>query len=232
MYVAFLDGKSIVVAAYDFKGKQVWQSRLDALMGPWGFASSPVLYDGQVILNCDGQEGSFLVSLSCTDGRTLWKVTDTNKKLGFGTPLIRQMAGRTQLVLSGNQGVYSYNPDDGTLLWFVSGVDDEFITTPVYHEGLEKVYIASSYPKKNFLAVDVTGSGDVTKTHVSWTVAGGAPNINSPVIADDYVLGVDQNGNARCYDAKTGKVLWRISARHMLRLLSSGIWFIFSMMTV
>jgi hypothetical protein len=208
VYVAFLDGKSIAIAAYDFTGKQVWLSRLDALLGQWGFATSPVVYNGQVILNSDSRAGSFLVSLSCTDGRTLWKVPDTNEKLGFSVPLVRQMAGRMQLVQSGNQGVYSYNPDDGSLLWFVGGVDDEFVTTSVYHEGLQRVYVAGSWPKRNFLAIDVKGSGDVTKTHVAWSLAEGGPNINSPVIVDDFILGVDQTGAAKCFDAKTGKAVW------------------------
>jgi outer membrane protein assembly factor BamB len=208
VFVAFLADKNIVVAAYDFTGKQVWLSRLDFASGPWGFASSPVLYDGQVILNCDSQAGSFLVSLSCTDGRTLWKVPDTSEKLGFATPLVRQMAGRTQLVTSGNQGVYSINPDDGSVLWYVDGIAEEFVDSPVYHEGLGLVYIASSWTKKDLLAIRVDGTGDVTKTHVAWRVADGGPTVNSPVIAGDYILGVDQNGAARCMEAKTGKIVW------------------------
>jgi outer membrane protein assembly factor BamB/lysophospholipase L1-like esterase len=208
VYLAFLDGKDIVAAAYDFTGKQVWLSRPGKFSGEHGFAASPVLYDGQIIFNCDSRESSLLLSLSCTDGRTLWKVSHPIKPLGFSTPLVRQMAGRTQLVLSGNKGVYSCNPDDGTVLWFVDGVDDEFVTTPVYHEKLQKVYITGSWPKRNLLAIDVTGSGDVTKTHVTWALPEGAPYINSPVIVDDYILGVDINGVAKCYDAGTGKIFW------------------------
>jgi outer membrane protein assembly factor BamB len=225
VYLAFLDGKDIVAAAYDFTGKQVWLSRPGKFSGQHGFAASPVLYDGQVILNCDSNEGSLLVSLSCTDGRTLWKVSPPNNQLGFSTPLVRQMAGRTQLVLSCNKGVYSYNPDDGSLLWFVSDVDDEFVTTPVYHEKLQKVYITGSWTKRNLLAIDVTGSGDVTKTHVTWTLPEGAPYINSPVIVDDYILGVDVSGVAKCYDVATGKIFWnqQLGKTHASSVVIDGL---------
>lgn len=230
VYIAFLDQKDIVVAAYDFTGRQVWLSRPGKFSGEHGFAASPVLYDGQVILNCDSREGSLLLSLSCTDGRTLWNVSHPAKPLGFTTPLVRQMAGRTQLVLPINKGVYSYNPDDGSILWFVDGVDDEFVTTPVYHETLQKIYITGSWPKRNLLAIDVTGSGDVTKTHVTWTLSEGAPYINSPVIVDDFILGVDITGVAKCYDAATGKIFWsqKLGKAHASAVVIEGMVYIFN----
>jgi outer membrane protein assembly factor BamB len=225
VYVVFLDDKNIAVAAYDFTGKQIWISRFEGLFGPWGFAMSPVLYDGQVIVNCDGKQGSFLVSLSCTDGRTLWKIPDTHEKLSFSVPLVRQMSGRTQLIQCGNKGVYSYNPDDGTPLWYVAGLTEEFVATPVYHERLGLVYVAGSYPNKDFWGIRTDGSGDVTKTHVVWDDPEVAPNVNSPVIVDDYILGVDKSGIARCFDAKTGSIVWseKLGNTHASSVVIEGL---------
>jgi outer membrane protein assembly factor BamB len=91
-----------------------------------------------------------LVSLSCTDGHVVWKNLDTNEDVGYSSSLLCPMAGRIQLVVGSDQGVYSYNPEDGSVLWFVGNVDKEFVTTPVYHEKLQKVYITGSWTKRKF----------------------------------------------------------------------------------
>jgi len=225
VYIVFLDGKDVVAAAYDFAGKQLWLSRPGVFSSPHGFSVSPVLYDGQLILNCDSKDESFLVSLSCTDGRTLWKVPHPNKTLSYSTPLVRQMAGRTQLIHCGNKGVTSYNPDDGSVLWFIDGPAEEFVASPVYHERLGIVYIAGSYPKKDFLAIRPDGSGNVTQTHIAWRVAEGGPFVHSPMIEGDYILAVDTAGDARCFDAETGKIFWKenLGKEHASPILAGGL---------
>jgi outer membrane protein assembly factor BamB len=225
VYIAFLDDKNVVAAAYDFAGKQLWLSRPGVFSSPHGFSVSPVLYDGQLILNCDSKDESFLVSLSCTDGRTLWKVPQPNKTLSYSTPLVRQMAGRTQLIHCGNKGVTSYNPDNGSVLWFIDGPSEEFVASPVYHERLGLVYVASSYPKKDFLAIRPDGSGDVTQTHIVWRAAEGGPFVHSPMIEGDYIVAVNKDGEARCFDAKTGTVFWmeKLGIQHASPVSANGL---------
>ncbi len=58
-------------------------------------------------------------------------------------------------------------------------------------------------------AVKGGGSGDVTKTHLLWSVTDKLPsNLNSPLLAGDELLLVKKGGLASAVHAATGKVLW------------------------
>jgi outer membrane protein assembly factor BamB len=57
--------------------------------------------------------------------------------------------------------------------------------------------------------VRVDGRGDVTKTHVAWTLKRGVPLTSSPLLVADELYMVSDNGIATCVDAKTGTENWR-----------------------
>ncbi|NDB77783.1 MAG: serine/threonine protein kinase, partial [Verrucomicrobia bacterium] len=53
VYVAFLDVQDMVVAAYDFSGKQQWLARPGVFKSVHGFCTSPILHNDKVIVNGD-----------------------------------------------------------------------------------------------------------------------------------------------------------------------------------
>ena len=59
------------------------------------------------------------------------------------------------------------------------------------------------------LAVRPTGSGDVTKTHIAYSIDRGAPFTPSPVIVGDEFYMVSDIGVATCLDVATGKIHWQ-----------------------
>lgn len=59
VYVNFLDVKDMVVAAYDFTGKQLWLVRPGSFTSLHGFCSSPVLYKDKLIVNGNNMGGFF-----------------------------------------------------------------------------------------------------------------------------------------------------------------------------
>jgi outer membrane protein assembly factor BamB len=82
------DGQRIVAIfgseglfGFDLHGRPLWQKELGPMdsgyfnspTAQWGFASSPVIHDGKVIVQCDVQKGSFLAAFDVTDGRELWR---------------------------------------------------------------------------------------------------------------------------------------------------------------
>jgi outer membrane protein assembly factor BamB len=120
VYVSFLDGKDVVVAAYDFTGKQIWLKRPGTFSSPHGYSCSPVLFEDKVIINADSQENSFMAALGKADGRIIWKVPHEKQSHSFSTPIIRKTAGKTQLIFCGNREVAGYNPENGSKYWFAS----------------------------------------------------------------------------------------------------------------
>jgi outer membrane protein assembly factor BamB len=201
IYVTFRVGDDIVVAAHDFAGgEQLWLVRPGTHVGRWGFSNEPVLYKDKVILDGDSKGDSFLIALDREDGKTLWRINRTNKGISYSAPLIRELAGRTQLIQCGDRCVASFDPDTGRQLWKVDGPSEEFVATPVYSE---------------------------RAGYIAWQDIKGAPYVPSMIVAGDFLLSVNRSGVAFCYEAATGEVLWqrKLGRHHASPVLVDGLVF-------
>ena len=208
VYLSFLDGDEVVVAAYDFSGKQVWLQRPGTFFSPHGYSCSPALYEDKVIINGDSQGDSFVAALSKTDGHIIWKISHDKPAHSFSTPIFRKMAGKMQMIFCGNKEIASYNPDDGSKYWFVSGPSEDFCSSPVYNEKSGLVLVSSAWPVRNLVAIKPDGKGDVTKSHIVWQSKKGAYYVPSPVCTDDYLFTTMTTGQVHCIDVATGNILW------------------------
>jgi len=209
VYVSVLEGESVVVAAYDFNGKQVWIQHPGTYSSPHGYSCSPVLYKDKLIINCDSKGDAFIAALSKTDGHTIWKKAQDKPAHSFSTPLFRELAGKMQMIYCGNMGVSSYNPEDGSIYWFINGPSEDFCSTPVYNEKIGLILVSSAWPQRHLLAIKPDGKGDVTNTHIAWQSTDGAYYVPSPVTVGDYLITTATNGMVNCIEAATGKILWK-----------------------
>ncbi len=214
VYVAFLDNKEMVVAAYDFEGNELWKVRPGTFASVHGFCSSPLLYQDKVILNGDHDGESYLVALDKKTGKTVWKTPRQNQTRSYCAPLIRDMAGRTQMVLSGDKCVASYDPATGRLLWMLDGPTDQFVASPVYSKKTGLVYITGGYPDHHILALKPDGAGKIGEEKIVWRTHRGVAYVPSPIIEGDYFLVVSDSGVAHCFDAATGEILWQERMGH------------------
>ena len=210
VFCAFLDGKEVVVAAYDLTGKQLWLQRPGIFTSVHGFCSTPVPYKDKVIVNCDHDGNGYIVALARADGRELWRIDRPNKTRSYCTPLIREAGGRAQMVLSGSKCIASYDPDTGKLLWIIDGPTEQFVASPVYSEKTGLFYITGGFPDHHIMAIRPDGSGNVTATHVVWHHhnAVGVSYVPSPIIEGDWFLVTDDRGFAHAFDAKNGDIVW------------------------
>ena len=225
IYVSFVDRADVVVAAYDFTGKQVWLQRPGTFSSPHGYSCSPVLYKDKVIINGDSKGDAFVAALSRTDGHTIWKTRHQKPALSYSTPIFREIAGRMQMIFCGNQEVASYNPDDGSRNWFVNGPSQEFCASPVYSEKAGLVYISSSWPQRHLLAIKPNGKGDVSDSNIAWRSTEGAYYVPSPIITGDYLFTTMTNGQVHCIEATTGKILWKesLGKQYSSAVLANGL---------
>lgn len=225
VYVSFLDKKDVVVAAYDFNGKQVWVQRPGTFYSPHGYSCSPVLYEDKVIINGDSQGDSFVAAMSKTDGHVIWKVKHENPAHSFSTPIFRKMAGNMQMIFCGNKEISSYNPSDGSRYWYVKGPSEDFCSSPVYNEKSGLVLVSSAWPMRNLVAIKPDGKGDVTETHVVWESRKGAYYVPSPVCTEDYLFSTMTTGQVHCIEVSTGKVIWieNLGAQYASPVLANGL---------
>jgi len=225
VYVSFLDGENVLVAAYDFSGKQIWLKRPGTFFSPHGYSCSPSLFEDKVIINGDSQGDSFVAALSKADGHIIWKIPHPNPAHSFSTPIFRKMAGKMQMIFCGNKEIASYNPDDGSKYWFVKGPSEDFCSSPVYNEKSGLVLVSSSWPVRILVAIKPDGNGDVTNTHVVWQSKKGACYVPSPVSTEDYLFSTMTTGQLNCIEAATGKILWvkEMGTQYSSPILANGL---------
>lgn len=207
VYVTFLDRDDMVVSAYDFDGRQVWTVRPGEFHSKHGYCSCPVIFEDLVIVNGDHDGDSYIVALNRESGQTVWKTARANKTRSYVTPIIREIDGRTQMILSGDKSVASYDPHSGKLHWYMDGPTEQFVASLVFNGDL--LFLTAGYPEHHMLAIKPDGSGNVTKTHIAWRTQEGASYVPSPVAVGDYFLVVSDGGIGSCFAAKTGKRLWK-----------------------
>ena len=223
VYVAFLDGRQMLVAAYDFSGKQQWLVRPGAFASMHGFCSSPILFQNKVIVNGDHDGDSYLVALNRDTGGTVWKTPRENHTRSYCVPLIRELAGRTQMILSGDKCVASYDPNTGSRHWIIDGPTEQFVASVVYNDRAGLLFVTGGFPDHHILAVRPDGRGNITGTHIQWRTNKGVSYVPSPISEGDWFLVVSDGGVAHCFEAATGRIAWQERmGEHHASLVSAG----------
>ena len=205
---AAVDPCEMVVAAYDFEGRQQWLARPGKFASKHGYCSSPVLFEQLVILNGDHDGNAYLVALERATGKTVWKTPRENKTRSYSVPIIREFDGRTQMMLSGSLCVASYDPRTGKRHWIVDGPTEQYVASLVANG--ELVFLTAGFPEFHIMAIRPNGHGNVTKTHVVWHTTKGCAYVPSPIVSGggQYFLVVSDGGIASCFEAATGKRAW------------------------
>jgi outer membrane protein assembly factor BamB len=195
------------VYAFDFKGKLAWKAHVGNLANlGMGTATSPILFDNLVILQCDEDNGtsSFMVALDKKTGKEVWK-TPRKVQISWSTPLLVRTSTRTELIASGTETVISYDPATGKELWRHKGLESNAIPSPVANS--EMVFLVAGYPAKLAMAIRLGQSGDLTGTpNVPWKYVKGTAYVPSPILYGDYLYLTTDRGILTAIDAKTGEV--------------------------
>jgi len=198
-------------------GEVVWRHgfKYNHRHGPGG---SPVIFEDLLIINCDGTDVQFIAALNKNTGEEVWRTKrahisearlsgSDSAPMGFSTPLLVEVDGVMQVVSTGGDHVAGYNARTGEEIWWSSYYGYSLVPRPVVGHGM--IYVCSGYNKPVLYAVRLGGTGDVTETHVEWTLERGAPHNPSPLIVGDEIYVVADRGIATCLDAKTGETHWQ-----------------------
>jgi len=222
VYVSFLDRDRMLLAAYDFAGRRLWAARPGPFASKHGYSASPVLWKNMIIVNGDHDGEGFLVALNRRTGAVVWKTPRPNNTRSYCTPLIRTVAGRPLLMMTGSKCVAGYDPDTGKLRWILDGPTEQFVAAPVYNG--RYLFITAGYPDKHILAIRPDGTGNVTETHVAWRTRRGCSYVPSPLLAGEFLLQVADGGFLTCFRADSGDLLWteRLGGGHSASPILGG----------
>ena len=209
VYSVFINGTGLHVTATDLDGNIVWQREAGKFVSEHGYGSSPVLYESVVIVNGESLEKSFITALDRETGETVWRTPTktTGNHGGFGTPIVRRLAGKDQLLLMGIENTSSYNPRDGKPIWTCKGPAEVNAGTVVTHGDL--VIASGGYPEKEILGIRADGTGDVTESHVVWRKSNGMTYVPTALVNDGHLFIVNDQGVASCLDVASGRRIWQ-----------------------
>lgn len=225
------DGKHVwaitgngVVTAFDMEGEEIWQRNLQSDYGPfglqWGYASSPLLFDGKLIIEVlhgsHTDEPSYIVAFDAATGKEIWhqqRPTDAVAESpdAYTTPALLEFGGQTQIVITGGDYVTGHDVATGAEVWRAGGLNPEkgrnyrIAASPLAVDGM----IYAPTRKRPLLALRAGGSGDITASHLAWKWEGeAATDVPTPVCDGQYFYMVDDRGKVICLDAKSGTRVW------------------------
>ena len=232
------DGRIVVawfgsqgVYAYDVNGNFRWKVDLGRVdMGAydiptyeWGPASSPIIWNGLVILQCDTQADSFLLALNAESGEIVWK-TERDELPSWGTPTVATTSAGPELVTNASNFIRGYDPRTGKELWRVGPSSKITAPTPVAADDMF-VVASGRAPERPIFVVRSGARGDLTlpagqssSKGIAWSRMGRGSYMPSPLIYKGIVYVLANNGVLDAYDLRTGEEIYR----QRLPLIGSG----------
>lgn len=217
--VAFFGSEGLY--CYDMKGNLVWSKDFGVLRSvfflvesaEWEFASSPLIHENVVIIQCDVQENSFLAAYDLAAGKELWK-QERDEYPGWCTPNIYFDGDKTRVAVNGYKHRGAYDFYTGEEIWRMSGGGDIQVPTPIVANDL--VYFNSAHGKFSpVMAVHAKAAGDITLDEketsnegVKWYHPRGGSYMGTMLVYGDYLYNAAWNGKLTCYNATTGEKMY------------------------
>jgi outer membrane protein assembly factor BamB len=201
---AFFGSRGIY--CYDLDGKLIWERNPGVQMqmrNEFGEGVAPALADNLLVLKYDHEADSFIVALDKNTGKELWR-KKRDEVSSWSNPLVIEHAGRKQIVVSATGKVRSYDFKNGSVIWECAGLGLNAIPAPVHQEGI--VYVMTGHRDPKLMAIKLGREGDLTGTDaVLWNETRGASYTPSPVLHDNKLYVLTDNGMVSCFNARTGE---------------------------
>jgi len=190
---------------FDMNGNPVWDKDLGKMRIKltFGEGCSPALAGNALIVNWDHEGDSFIAAFDKLTGNELWR-TPRNEKTTWGTPLVVNYQGQTQIVVAASGKIRSYNLADGKQIWECGGLTANSIPSPVYSDGI--VYLMTGFQGFSLLAIRLGQTGDLTGTDaIAWKYDKDTPYVPSALLYNGKLYFFKVNTSVlTCLDAKTG----------------------------
>ncbi|MAE75932.1 MAG: hypothetical protein CMJ85_03565 [Planctomycetes bacterium] len=192
----------------DMQGKVQWSKQLGKMRTAAGFGegSSPALYGDTLVVNWDHEGDSFVVAFDTRTGKERWR-TPRDERTSWSTPLIVEVSGKPQVIISASYLTRAYDLETGKVVWACEGLTGNCIPTPMHANGI--VYVMSGFRGFALQAIKLEGSeGDIDfSEQIKWTHNAGTPYTPSGLVHDGLLYFLrSNNAILSCLDAKTGKV--------------------------
>lgn len=201
----------VVVALGRGDGREAWRRDLGPYVSQHGFGSSPIVYNGLVIVSNDQDGPSCVVAFDCGTGETRWETPRQTVKAGYATPFVyRPDDRRPELILHNwGQGVFSLDPATGDSNWDLDVFRHRVVGSPVLAGGLIWAGAGTGGSGKSYVAVRPGNKDAGVAPEVVHEVSGSLPYVPTSVVHGDLIFLWYDRGVVTCLDAPSGQIRWR-----------------------
>ncbi|HSG72436.1 MAG TPA: PQQ-binding-like beta-propeller repeat protein [Planctomycetaceae bacterium] len=200
LFINFPNNGALYTTALSPEGDILWQTKISDYVVHQGYGSSPAIYKHLVIVAADNKGGGAIAGLDRKTGNIVWK-QPRPKLPNYPSPVILNVAGQDQMLMTGCKLVTSFDPLTGEKNWEVDGATEECVTSTVT-DGTH-IFSSGGYPKNHIAAIRADGS-----KKIDWEI-GDRVYVPSFVIRGTNLFGVMDAGVAACWNSETGEELWK-----------------------
>lgn len=199
VFILFLNGGNVNASALDLDGNILWQTAVGGYRPKFGYAPSALIYESLVICGGDNRGGGFLAAVHRETGDIVWRRQRPNADT-YSSPVVAEVAGREQVLISGADLVAAYDPDTGEELWTCPGTAESTCGTIVWDD--QRVFASGGYPNEQTICIDAgTGAEVWSDDAVCYE--------QSMLVHDGHLYAVVKGGIVCCWEGETGRQAWR-----------------------
>lgn len=215
VFFVWASPQSVVLAAFDHAGQELWTQDLGTFVSQHGFGASPTLIGGKLIL-FNSQQGerlpadtepgaSQVVAFDPATGNVLWTTPVESTRSCYGVPAhYRDAEGNDALIIGDTaSGLLAIDLKDGKKLWNKKVFVKRTVSSPVVAGGLAIGTEGSGGGGNILFAVDLEGQHDVR-----FEIKRSAPYVPTPVSDGEQLFLWDDSGIVSCVRLQTGEVVW------------------------
>jgi outer membrane protein assembly factor BamB len=195
-------------------GDVLWQRDLnreyELRMPIWGISATPLITGDKIILQISGSNNACVIALDKNTGKEIWR--NLEDIAAYSAPIIIEKNGKKVMVVWTEDSLSGLNPENGEVYWRFpwktgSGMS---IATPVLYN--DNIFVSAFYSGSLLVKL----GNDYTSAEKVWQREGESERktdalhcvMNTPVIIDDFIYGVDSYGELRCLELATGDRVW------------------------
>lgn len=203
-----------------------WVNQELQVMHENGPGGSPIVAGDYVVFHLDGSDKQFIAALDKHTGKVAWRTDRSGEmnpnpqlKKSYGTPILVEINGTSQIVSPASNWLYGYDIRSGSELWKIPYGQLGFSLTPRPVVGNGMIYLATGFGKGQILAFKYQG---LAKPEIAWKFARGTPTMPSPLLVDTELYFITDTGVLTCLDALTGVEHYR---ERLSGNFSSSLWY-------
>ena len=182
----------------DMNGQIVWRTKFHIPDNMYGYSSSLLLYNNNLIIQYDDYEKQTLYNINPQNGEIIWQ-QDREASISWATPTLIQKNGQNIISIVTSLTIEGYILETGEQKWFHECMGGEVAPSSAY----AGKYVINTCDNATTVAVDPTNNEIIWQNDEIYM-----PDVACPIIVNSNIYMFTSGATILCMDENTGEMLW------------------------